>query len=85
MNGGTSETKTEGTCEQMRRANTIHLHLGKDKSRGCELMLGLKQAGKAATNAAAVRVARGYCCLARSSHALYEEARTKQQLQAVIV
>ncbi|RMS44339.1 hypothetical protein ALP71_02287 [Pseudomonas coronafaciens pv. garcae] len=48
-------------------------------------MLGLKQAGKAATNAAAVRVARGYCCLARSSHALYEEARTKQQLQAVIV
>ncbi|RML97700.1 hypothetical protein APX70_00963 [Pseudomonas syringae pv. maculicola] len=37
MNGGTSDTKTGGICRQMRGANTIHLHLRKDKGRYHEL------------------------------------------------
>ncbi|AVI83716.1 hypothetical protein BTW15_28705 [Pseudomonas syringae pv. tomato] len=46
MNGGTSDTKTGGICRQMRGANTIHLHLRKDKGRYHELKSRRKKAGQ---------------------------------------
>ncbi|RMP08040.1 hypothetical protein ALP98_102950 [Pseudomonas viridiflava] len=46
MNGATSKTTTERICEQMRGANTIHLHLRKDKGGYHELKSRRKKAGQ---------------------------------------
>ncbi|PBQ00983.1 hypothetical protein CCL24_00800 [Pseudomonas congelans] len=46
MNGATSKTTTECICEQMRGANTIHLHLRKDKGGYHELKSRRKKAGQ---------------------------------------
>ncbi|NAT61882.1 hypothetical protein CU664_00495 [Pseudomonas syringae pv. actinidifoliorum] len=46
MNGATSGNENGSICRQMRGANTIHLHLGKDKGGGYELTSSRKKAGK---------------------------------------
>ncbi|BBI43512.1 hypothetical protein ALP64_202269 [Pseudomonas syringae pv. actinidiae] len=48
-----------GICRQMRGANTIHLHLGKDKGGGDELTSSREKAGKTVMPSPAFTVVKG--------------------------